>query len=124
MFAFTLVSTYYLAGATLAVLGVLTVVYKGVSAFETTKRAVTQITYEFSPNGGRSMRDQVDSIKTEQQAVKLALVTSEGERHVDRQRIADHILADGAAFQQQAQTNQRIEQTLQKVEEHLRKGTP
>jgi hypothetical protein len=122
--ATTLVQAYYISGATLAVLGVLTLVYKGISAFETTKRRVADISREFQPNGGHSMRDKVDAIVSEQQRVALALLAADGQRQVDAQRLADHILADSAAFNQQASTNQRIEGTLQRLDDHLRKAQP
>jgi hypothetical protein len=124
MLATTLVQAYYIAGATLATLGVLTMIYKAISAFETTKRRVSDISKEFQPNGGHSMRDKVDNIVSEQQRVALALLGADGERKVEAQRLADHILADSAAFNQQAVTNARIESTLQRLDDHLRKAQP
>lgn len=102
--------------ALLAALGVLAMAWKGIVAFtriQGAAAAITRIEYEFSPNSGTSLRDQVDAVRLEQADVKADL-------RIQMRQMQDHIAADGRSFDYQARFNQHVEATLDRIEAHVR----
>jgi hypothetical protein len=102
--------------AFLALLGIGAIVWKGVRLIFKVEAALPvlfEISHEFSPNSGNSLRDQIDAVRVDQRAVAGNLV-----KQVDSMQ--SHIAADATAFAKQDQTNLRVEATLDRIEDHVR----
>jgi len=103
-------------GVLLATLGVLTLVWKAISALVKLQQAlpvIYQIHHEFSPNSGASMRDQVDQLRSD--------VHDAANKNLDLGvTLRKHVGDDREAFSAQARTNTRIERQLDRIEDHVR----
>lgn len=109
------VDNYWLTwfpGALLAFFGLLTLIWKGIEQRVEEKRvlrelklALPAIQAEFSPDHGHSMKDRVEALHAKQ------------DKH---QRVmTDHMENDKTAFAKQERFNDRIEATLERIEDKL-----
>lgn len=113
----------WLPASLLATLGVLAVCWKGIKAFVRISDAadkIGRIEHEFSPNSGSSMRDQIDAVRIEQLKVSTDLQMQSADLKIQVSQMRDHIGADAKAFASQDRFNQRIESTLDRIEDHVR----